>query len=257
MPIRWRLTLFIALVIGAILIVLGLALYFLSRGALYANIEDTARSRAEAVARTVEAGEGLNDDDIEEFTLDGVFVAIRDGNGGVLSEVNFPAGGDTAVWRRAISSEEAASGAARLSGDDETYYVHAVPVDPPDGPARVVEAGKSYEPAAEILEVFGTVLVVGIGAAFILSIGGAYLLAGASLRPMGDVTDAAREMERTTSRSGCRWPTRKTRSGVSQPRSTASSRASKPPSPAGRKPWTASGASPPMPATSCARRSPR
>ena len=193
MPIRWRLTLFIALVIGAILLLLGLALYLLSRSALYDNIEDTARSRAEAAARTVEAGEDLDGDDIEEFTLDGVFVAVRSGNGDVLSEVSLPAG-DGAVWRRAISSGEAASGRARLPGDDEPYFVHAVPVNPPEGAARVVEAGKSYEPAVETLEVFGIELVIGIGAAFLLSIGGAYLLAGAALRPMDDVTVAAREM---------------------------------------------------------------
>ena len=193
MPIRWRLTLFIALVIGAILLLLGVALYLLSRGALYTNIEDTARSRAEAAARTVEAGEDLDGDDIEEFTLDGVFVAVRDGTGAVLSEMSLPPG-DAAVWRRTISSGEAASGMARLPGDDEPYFVHAVPVDPPEGPARVVEAGKSYEPAVETLEVFGTVLAAGIGAAFLLSIGGAYLLAGAALRPMDDVTGAAREM---------------------------------------------------------------
>ena len=54
MPIRWRLTLFIALVIGAILLLLGIALYFMNRSALLANIEDTARSRATAAARTLE-----------------------------------------------------------------------------------------------------------------------------------------------------------------------------------------------------------
>jgi len=194
LPIRWRLTLFIALVIGAILIVLGLALFFLSRGALYADIEDTAQNRAEAAARKVESGENLEGDDIEEFTLDGVFVAVRDGSGGVLSEVNLPARGEDAVWRRALSAGEAASGTGRLSGDDEPYYVYAVPVDPPDSAARVVEAGKSYESAIETLDVFGTVLVVGIGTAFLLSIGGAYFLAGAALRPMEEVAGAAREM---------------------------------------------------------------
>ena len=60
MPIRWRLTLFIALVIGAILIVLGFALYFLSRSALLANVEDTTRSRAISAANTIESGELLS-----------------------------------------------------------------------------------------------------------------------------------------------------------------------------------------------------
>ena len=195
MPIRWRLTLFIALVIGAILLVLGLALYLLSRGALLDNIEDTARSRANAAARTIESGESLSDDDIEQLTLDGVSVIVRDANGRVLQTANPPARGvakDT-VWREAVRSGKAVSGTAVLTGDDPSY-VYAVPVDPPDGSARVVEAAKPYEPALETLEVFATVLAAGIGAAFLLSIGGAYFLARATLRPVEAVTSAAREM---------------------------------------------------------------
>ena len=69
-----------------------------------------------------------------------------------------------------------------------------MPVAPPDGQARVVEAGRSYESAREAIEVFATVLVAGIGAAFLLSIGGAYLLARAALRPVEAVTRAAGRM---------------------------------------------------------------
>jgi signal transduction histidine kinase len=107
--------------------------------------------------------------------------------------VDLRGGGEDPVWKRALESGRPEGGAAELSleGSD---YVYAVPVNPPDGPARVVEAGKSYEPAEESLGVFGTVLVVGTGAAFLLSIGGAYLLAGAALRPVDAVTSAAREM---------------------------------------------------------------
>ncbi len=56
----------------------------------------------------------------------------------------------------------------------------------------MVEAGKSYEDAEETLDTFATVLVVGIGAAFLLSIGGAYLLARAALRPVEAVTSRRR-----------------------------------------------------------------
>jgi two-component system, OmpR family, sensor kinase len=55
----------------------------------------------------------------------------------------------------------------------------------------VVEFGKSYNETEEILEIFGTVLAFVIGAAFLLSIGGAYQLAGAALRPVDAVTSAA------------------------------------------------------------------
>jgi HAMP domain-containing protein len=97
------------------------------------------------------------------------------------------------LWREALDTGKAASGMAALSEDDP-YYVHAVPVSPPDGPARVVEAGKPYEPTEETLDVLGTVLAAGIGAAFLLSIGGAYLLARAALRPIDAVARAAREI---------------------------------------------------------------
>ncbi|HET7273202.1 MAG TPA: HAMP domain-containing sensor histidine kinase [Rubrobacter sp.] len=195
MPIRWRLTLYIALVIGAILIILGFALYFLSRSVLLSGVEDTARSRATAAAKLIESGESLGDAYVEQLTLDGVVLIVRDGNGGILRRVNPPAKGrgDEAVWREAIGSGEPASGTATLSGDDP-YYVYAVPVDPQAGQARVVEAARPYEPAQDALESFGTVLVAGIGAAILLSIGGAYLLAGAALRPVEAVTSAAREM---------------------------------------------------------------
>jgi signal transduction histidine kinase len=54
LPIRWRLTLFIALAIGAILLALGLTLYFLLRGALLSGVEDTVQNRAVTAAREVQ-----------------------------------------------------------------------------------------------------------------------------------------------------------------------------------------------------------
>ena len=55
MPIRWRLTLYIALAIGAILLILGFALFFLLRDALLSNVENTTRQRAENAARCAAA----------------------------------------------------------------------------------------------------------------------------------------------------------------------------------------------------------
>jgi len=196
LPIRWRLTLFIALVIGAILLLLGFGLFFLNRSALLSGVEDTVRSRATAAARTIEAGEDLDVEDIEQLTLDGAFVIVRDGDGDILTQtINLlpdREASDT-VWQRALDSGEAASGTAELSRESPDY-VYAVPVNPTNSPARVVEAGKSYESTGETIEVFGTVLAAGIGVAFLLSIGGAYFLARAALRPVDAVVSAAREM---------------------------------------------------------------
>jgi two-component system, OmpR family, sensor kinase len=192
-PIRWRLTLYIALATGAILLILGFALFFLLRDALLSNVENTTRQRAENAASSIREGESLDDDDIEELTLDGVFVIVRDERGGVLTEtVDIPKGGDP-VSRRALDTGEPTSGTVQFSGEEPTY-VYAVPVEPEEGRARVVEAGKSYEAAQEGIEALGAILAAGIGAALVFSIGGAYLLARAALTPVETVTSTARSM---------------------------------------------------------------
>ncbi len=173
MPIRWRLTLFNALIIGAILLALGLSLFLLLRGALLSDIEDTARSRAVAAARVLESGEDLGDD-AEQLTADGVFILVRDARGRILDQTtNFSTDDETSdnVWERALASGNPVGGTAEISSEDPDY-VYAVPVSPPDGPARVVEAGKSYDSVEDALEAFITVLVIGGLLAFLLSVGG-------------------------------------------------------------------------------------
>ena len=109
---------FIALVIAVILILLGLALFFLLRDALLSNLEDTARNRALGAAETIGSGEYLDEDDVEQLTLEGTFVIVRDGDGRVLDQTeNLPAdsGDGDPVWQKALDSGEAVSGTAELS----------------------------------------------------------------------------------------------------------------------------------------------
>nr|MDP9479441.1 HAMP domain-containing protein [Actinomycetota bacterium] len=193
MPIRWRLTLFNALAIGAILLVLGLALFFALREALLHGVEDTVRSRALAAARIVESGESLEGEEAERLSLDGVFLIVRDGEGKMLfhtAGVASPEEAEDPVWRRALEEGRPAGGMAELSAEPEDY-VYAVPVGSPGQAARIVEAGQSYEEVEETLETFTAVLAFGSLAALLLSVGGAYLLARAALSPVGAVVDAA------------------------------------------------------------------
>lgn len=199
MQIRWRLTIFNALAIGAILLLLGVALFFLVRDALLSSVEDTAKNRAISAARTIQSGDPLSQDDVERLTLDGVFVIIRDSQGKVLNEtvsLKSQAGARDTIWRRALSTGEPVDGTAELS-ERAPDYVYAVPVTPSNSPARVVEAGKSYESAQETLETVGTALAAGVGVALLVAIAGAYLLARTALRPVDAVVSAAREMSET------------------------------------------------------------
>jgi two-component system, OmpR family, sensor kinase len=197
LPIRWRLTLFIALAIGAILLILGVALFFFVKAALFLNVQDTTEKRARQAAKTIEDEDRLEPEDVSEFKLDGVLVIVRDDKGDMLypEKVNtLPAGvAKDPVWKEALRLDKAAPGKVEISGDGPGY-IYAVPVHPKRGAARVVEAGKSYEDALESLQAVRVILVVGIGVAILLSIGGAYLLARAAMRPVEAVTATAQEM---------------------------------------------------------------
>jgi two-component system OmpR family sensor kinase len=196
LPIRWRLTLFNALVIGTILLALGLSLFLLLREALFSDVEETVRNRAVIATRAVESGDDPLREDAEHLTADEVFVFVRDAKGGIVDQtanVSIKEETQDPVWERALASGGPEGGTAKLASG-EPDYIYAVPVDPPSGPARMVEAGKAYESAQETLEVFGTVLATGIGVALLFSVGGAYLLARGALRPVDAVTSAAREM---------------------------------------------------------------
>jgi two-component system, OmpR family, sensor kinase len=197
LPIRWRLTLFIALAIGAILLVLGVALFLSLRNALLTNVRDTAQNRAERAARTIEDEDRLEPEDVSEFKLDGVLVIVRDEKGDVLypRKITSPAEGlaKNRVWQDVLRRNKPAWDTAKISGGDP-WYIYAVPVDPSRGNARVVEAAKSYDTALDGIQVVGVTLAAGIGVAILLSIGGAYLLARAAMRPVEAVTATAQEM---------------------------------------------------------------
>jgi two-component system, OmpR family, sensor kinase len=198
LPIRWRLTLFIALAIGAILLVFGVALFFLLSEAQLSTVEDTAEKRAAQAADIIRSGQSLQADDVKDLTLDGVFVIIRNGEGKVLYDplnlAESSGAKDRIVWEKALDRGHSASKQIEFSGGGAPDYIYAVRTRTPQGRVRVVEAGKSYKPALEDVREIGVILAAGIGVALVLSIGGAYLLAGTALRPVEAVTATAREM---------------------------------------------------------------
>jgi two-component system, OmpR family, sensor kinase len=195
-PIRSRLTLFNALAIGVILLGLGFALFFFVREALLSRVEDTVSSRALAAAKTVNSGETIDQNEIQQLTLDGVFVIVRNGDGQILTQsVDLPSSVEDldTLWSQALQSGEAAGGTIEIA-EDTPAYLYAVPVNPTDGSARVVEAGQSYEGVHRTLETFGSVLVFVVLGAFLLSVIGAYLLARTALSPVGAMAASAQKI---------------------------------------------------------------
>lgn len=198
MPIRWRLTVYNALSIGLILVVLGVSVFLLLRDAALSEVEDSARERALAAARAVEAGGKLAVGEAERSSLGDEFVVVRDGRGEILDpsflrsvpqrDIEDP------LWSRALETGEPIGGEADYSPAPAPDYVYAVPVNPPDGEARVVEAGRSYQAATDTLGAFAALLAGAVLAAVALSVGGAYLLARAALGPVEAVVLSARRI---------------------------------------------------------------
>lgn len=182
---------------------LGFALFFLLRETLFSSVEETARNRAFA-AEAVASGEAfeeeggrlvLDENALENLSLDGVFIIVRDGEGNVIAQtVNLPARNEArdTVWRLALEAGKPAYGTVRLSGNTPDY-LYAVPVSS-EGPSRVVEAGKSYAPAEENMRTIASVLAGGVLVALLLSSIGAYLLARAALSPVNAVVRLARQI---------------------------------------------------------------
>jgi two-component system, OmpR family, sensor kinase len=228
MPIRWRLTVFNALVIATILTLLGVSIFFLVRDALLSGVEYTVRDRAASVARAIETGQSLSAGDVDRLTLEGVFVVVRDRDGKILARtVDTGPAGDSGerLWRGAVAGGDPVEGRLELS-PGERGYVYAVPVDPPDlgslspylyktlardsgaSPhgqvlgeadtipfpvnARVIEVGKSYEAAGDTVSTFAVLLAAAIFISLLVSAGGAYLLARTALSPVERVVASAR-----------------------------------------------------------------
>jgi two-component system, OmpR family, sensor kinase len=227
-PIRWRLTVFNALVIATILTLLGVSVFVLVRDALLSGVEYTVRDRAESVSRAIQTGQSLSATDVDRLTLEGVFVVVRDRDGKILARtVQTGPAGDSGerLWQDAVAGGEAVEGRLEVS-PGERGYVYAVPVDPPDlgslspylyktlardrgaSPpgqvlgeadtipfpvdASVIEVGKSYEAAGDTVSTFAALLAAAICISLLVSAGGAYLLARAALSPVERVVASAR-----------------------------------------------------------------
>src|SRR5215211_3373328 len=97
---------------GAILLVLGVALFFFLGEAQLSTVEDPAEKRAGKAAEIIRSGQTLQADDVKDLTLDGVFVIIRNGEGRVLYDpLNLAESRakDHMVWERALDRGHSAS----------------------------------------------------------------------------------------------------------------------------------------------------
>jgi two-component system, OmpR family, sensor kinase len=219
LPIRWRLTLLNAVMIGVILLTLAGSFAWLWYRQSVSQVKDITETQALEAARALEGvpcgrapckGEDLLGDDKDELTQatasGAVVIVIRNAQGKVLGQMpdkpDFSPGKiDDPVWKEVFKEDQPEHGKVESSSEGADYDVYAIRVKPPDNlaatptsSARVVEAGKPYPSVRRILEEFAPVLATVGLLGFVLSVGGAYLLTRAALSPVEAVVRAAGEM---------------------------------------------------------------
>ena len=196
MSIRWRLTLFNALVILAIgALLLGL-MFIVTIRAVTANVREAVQARSVEAVRMLESGTLPTPEQRAQLGADDTYVVIRDINGQIISEAGSPVAGmgsfDTAerdaIWRDVVAGNQA------VTVDEHELRVHAVPVTAAQSPARVIEVWKSYDTTAESLIPFVSITTIVIPLSLLLAVTGAYILARSALAPVDAIVRSARNI---------------------------------------------------------------
>ena len=198
---RWRLTLSFTLVLGAILAIIGVAVYFTARAALFDQVDSDLRSRV-GRERPLLAGLLRDRDRVTqppgiaigpEFTASGYFYALVDSTGELLAtnpSVD-PAGlAETKTLDAALEEGQAFANTQSSEGDPLRVYVARL--DGPGGEQLLMQVGRSTAPERHALQRLVMVLIGGGGAGLLLAFGGGYLLAGLALRPIRAAIDSQR-----------------------------------------------------------------
>jgi signal transduction histidine kinase len=222
LPIRWRLTLLNAVMIGVILLTLAGSFAWLLYRQSVRQVEEITETQALEAARALEGvpcrrapckGEdllGQDKDELTQATASGdVVIVIRNAQGKVLGQMPEPpdkpdfSTGEIhdPVWKEVLKDGKPEHGKLESSSEDTDYNVYAIPVKPPDNlaatptsSARVVEAAEDYPSVGRILKELAPVLATVGLLGFVLLVGGAYLLTRAALSPVEAVVRAAGEM---------------------------------------------------------------
>jgi signal transduction histidine kinase len=187
-PIRWRLTAAFALAMVLVLVAAGVFVYLRLEDNLNEGVNASLRARAEAVARSGDAGTGAAEDTEEGFAQ-----LVSPASGQVLDSVGGPQG--AAVDRASLTRAGAGSEVVverEVSGVEGTARVLALPADSPPGAVAVV--GQSLDDRDETLDGVVTSFAFGGPIAVLAASLLGYLLAASALRPVDAMRRRAGEI---------------------------------------------------------------
>jgi len=203
LSIRWRLTIFYALTILAIAIVLIIAMFAFMGTGFERNLRDSVKDRAQEASLVLQREGTISPQAFTDLGRGGMQILLLDETGHVLEQANTSLRiGDTAPsndWQGALIS---GSGSSRTANDEtfaggKPFYSYAIKVQAGGAPVRIVQVMEYY--ASSGLEhqqpfIFATALAGVMILAIILSAGGGFLLVRSSLSPVNALATAAGEI---------------------------------------------------------------
>lgn len=194
--IRWRLTIYHALaILGIAALLLGVGCFVLYQGVRTA-VKETTRGRVIETTRLLDGAALPTAEQLTPLTEGGVYLVIRDAQGQVLATAGTPPlrfdkisqTTKDRTWQAAL-----AAGNPESSAPDE-LFVYAAPVAGNPAGAAVVEAWKSCDTTAASFLPDWRILAFLIPAMLALAIGGSWVLVSFILKPVQQITTAARQI---------------------------------------------------------------
>ncbi len=206
MPIRWRLTLWFALIVCAILIISGAVLHLLLQRYLSEQVDDNLRVHSARVHGTLdpkEIPEPLDYDvihdklpAINEFTSPGIYIQFIDRSTNVVVKSNNLGDQELPISRPLIN--EAFNGNVSIktvtAGDSARVRIMASPMYLQDQ-TLLLEVAQSLKPIDTTMSQVRLALLIGIVLALILAVISGTVLVGRALSPVERITRTARSIE--------------------------------------------------------------
>ena len=196
---RWRLALWFAGAFAVILLLIGGAVYFTTRAALYDQVDDDLRTRSAALQDTLirqfrgPLGSGIQRD---EFQFAARLLSAGGYSASLVVEGEDDPVGTANAEEIAIPSfedleSEIGGGSATIDtntsdGEDIRLRVERL------GPTAFITVGRSIEPEQQALNQLLLVLAGGGILGLVLASGGGFILSGRALRPIRRAMDAQR-----------------------------------------------------------------
>lgn len=206
--IRFRLTVWYAGLLAALLALFGVAVYFGLARYLEWSLKDSLTKQAQQIAVSHLADVGLTGEDYvvgeirEHYApeINSRFVRVTRGDGSVMYVSGVPQDGSFDPMGLPVPTmlSEVQAREVHLPQGDGEVLLYAMPFVARDGSRFIIETGAPYDAIESVLH--GLLLTLGLGLPVIvaLSIGGGYFVMRRALKPVDALTEST---ERITSRN--------------------------------------------------------